>query len=53
MADTAAFAVSSAVMSGMPGLNSDDADLSVFENKSGLAEDLKFLARYFNELFNQ
>jgi len=26
------------------GAGSDDADLSVFENKSGLAEDLKFLA---------
>lgn len=28
----------------MAGLTGDDADLSVFENKSGLAEDLKFLA---------
>ena len=26
------------------GLGLDDPDLSVFENKSGLAEDLKFLA---------
>lgn len=28
----------------IPGLGLDDPDLSVFENKSGLAEDLKFLA---------
>ena len=28
----------------IPGMGGDDADLSVFENKSGLAEDLKFLA---------
>lgn len=29
---------------GTAGLGADDPDLSVFENKSGLAEDLKFLA---------
>jgi hypothetical protein len=40
MAETV-FATSAMMMAG---LNCDDPDLSVFENKSGLAEDLKFLA---------
>ena len=37
-----AFAAPSSAMGST--LANDDADLSIFENKSGLAEDLKFLA---------
>ena len=40
MAETALGGISVMVA----GVGGDDTDLSVFENKSGLAEDLKFLA---------